>query len=247
MDPLRKVSKTTASSADPNSPSLPSSLFDSFQNNTSLIDSSSQMPLGNVSRLPNVNSPNATETNDELFQLEAVQEPYLTFVFVLFFLTSIVSLLLNILALILINAPSGRPGDQNQHSHRHQQHHLRVNRSQTIKNDNDSSNYKNKTNNVQRQALIDPVNQQTISKKQQRLSTKRSTASTGGSSHLRYYLINLFVNDILIALLSTPFTYTDYLYGQWLFPPLLCPVSNFISSCAVTVSVYTLIAIGLER
>ncbi|KAJ6223151.1 hypothetical protein RDWZM_001696 [Blomia tropicalis] len=74
-----------------------------------------------------------------------------------------------------------------------------------------------------------------------------NSGSPTGSSQLRIYLINLFVNDILIALFTTPFTYTDFMYGQWIYPEFLCPVSNFISICAVSVSIYTLIAIGLER
>jgi len=67
------------------------------------------------------------------------------------------------------------------------------------------------------------------------------------SPELRKYLINLFITDILIALFSIPFSYTDFMYGQWIFPLCLCPITQFISVCAVCVSIYTLIAIGIER
>jgi hypothetical protein len=66
------------------------------------------------------------------------------------------------------------------------------------------------------------------------------------SSELRKYLINLFTTDIIIALFSIPL-YNDMMYGKWIFPLFMCPVSQFMSICSVCVSVYTLIAIGIER
>jgi len=73
------------------------------------------------------------------------------------------------------------------------------------------------------------------------LVNKRSSAD------LRKYLINLAFADILMALFSIPFSYTDFMYGRWIFPLFLCPVSQFIQVCAVCISIYTLIAIGIER
>ncbi len=73
------------------------------------------------------------------------------------------------------------------------------------------------------------------------ISSKRSTFK------LKIYLLNLAIADILMSIFSTPFTYTDFMYGQWIFPPILCPIANFIQICTVCVSVYTLIAIGIER
>jgi 4-amino-4-deoxy-L-arabinose transferase-like glycosyltransferase len=66
------------------------------------------------------------------------------------------------------------------------------------------------------------------------------------SSQLRKYLINLFITDIIIALFSIPIS-NDMMYGKWIFPLFMCPISQFISFCAVCVCVYTLIAIGIER
>jgi len=67
------------------------------------------------------------------------------------------------------------------------------------------------------------------------------------SADLRKYLINLAFADILMAVFSIPFSYTDFMYGRWIFPLFLCPVTQFIQVCAVCISIYTLIAIGIER
>jgi hypothetical protein len=66
------------------------------------------------------------------------------------------------------------------------------------------------------------------------------------SSQLTKYLINLFTTDIIIALSSIPMS-NDMMYGKWIFPLFMCPITQFISVCALCVCVYTLIAIGIER
>lgn len=67
------------------------------------------------------------------------------------------------------------------------------------------------------------------------------------SPDLRKYLANLAVADISLAVFSIPFTYTDFMFGRWLFPLFLCPFVQFIQIVAVFVSVYTLIVIGVGR
>lgn len=67
------------------------------------------------------------------------------------------------------------------------------------------------------------------------------------SPELRKFLINLAIADMCMALFSMPFTYTDFMYGQWIFPEFVCPVAQFITICALSVSVHTLCAIGIER
>lgn len=67
------------------------------------------------------------------------------------------------------------------------------------------------------------------------------------SPELVKYLVNLATADILMSIFSIPFSYTDFMYGQWIFPPLLCPIVQFIQVSSVCVGIYTLIAIGLER
>lgn len=67
------------------------------------------------------------------------------------------------------------------------------------------------------------------------------------SAVLRKHFLNLAFADILMAIFSIPFSYSDFMYGRWIFPLFLCPVSNFISTLAVCLVIYTLIAIGIER
>ena len=67
------------------------------------------------------------------------------------------------------------------------------------------------------------------------------------SSELWKYLVNLSVSDIVLSLLSIPFTYTSYMLNQWIFPTQLCPVVNFAQTCSVFVTVWTLTVIGIDR
>ena len=61
------------------------------------------------------------------------------------------------------------------------------------------------------------------------------------------FLINLSVSDITMAIFSIPFTYTGFMLGRWIFPPILCPIVQFAQLCSVFVSVWTLTLIGFER
>ena len=67
------------------------------------------------------------------------------------------------------------------------------------------------------------------------------------SSELWKFLINLCISDIAMSIFSIPFTYTNFMFGRWLFPPQLCPVVNFAQLCSVFVSVWTLTIIGIDR
>ncbi|XP_054162234.1 RYamide receptor-like [Oppia nitens] len=67
------------------------------------------------------------------------------------------------------------------------------------------------------------------------------------SSELWKYLINLSVSDIVLSLLSIPFTYTSFMLNHWIFSTQLCPIVNFAQTCSVFVSVWTLTVIGIDR
>ncbi|XP_013787877.2 RYamide receptor-like [Limulus polyphemus] len=67
------------------------------------------------------------------------------------------------------------------------------------------------------------------------------------SRDLRVFLINLAISDITMATFSIPFTYTDFMLGRWIFDPNFCPMVLFMQLCSVIVSVYTLMAVGLDR
>ncbi|KPM09841.1 Cholecystokinin-like protein receptor-like protein [Sarcoptes scabiei] len=70
---------------------------------------------------------------------------------------------------------------------------------------------------------------------------RRSAAS------LRKFLINLAISDILFGVFSVPFTYTDFVYGSWLFSPWLCPWAQFIQILSVFITSFTLTVISIER
>ena len=67
------------------------------------------------------------------------------------------------------------------------------------------------------------------------------------SPELKKYLINLSISDILMALFSIPFTYTDFMLGRWVLPSILCPFAQFITIFSLCASVATLTAIAIER
>lgn len=67
------------------------------------------------------------------------------------------------------------------------------------------------------------------------------------SRELRIFLINLAMSDVCMALFSIPFTYTDFMLGRWIFHPVFCPFVQFMQHVSVVASVYTLMAIGLDR
>lgn len=64
---------------------------------------------------------------------------------------------------------------------------------------------------------------------------------------LKQLLINLAVSDITMAVFCIPFTYTMIITNRWIFLPALCPVVMTVQHLSVTVSVYTLTVIGIDR
>jgi hypothetical protein len=67
------------------------------------------------------------------------------------------------------------------------------------------------------------------------------------ASSLRKFLINLAISDIVIGVFCVPFTFTDFMLGQWIFPHWLCPVAQFVQLLSVFVTAFTLTVIGVER
>ena len=65
--------------------------------------------------------------------------------------------------------------------------------------------------------------------------------------NIRKYLINLACSDIIIGVLCVPFTYTDFMLGQWIFPHWLCPTAQYVQLLSVFVTSLTLTIIGVER
>ncbi|XP_075589998.1 galanin receptor type 1 isoform X3 [Dermatophagoides farinae] len=67
------------------------------------------------------------------------------------------------------------------------------------------------------------------------------------STELWKFLLNLSISDITMALFCIPFTYTNYMLGRWIFPHFLCPIIPFFQVTAVSVSIWTLTIIGIDR
>lgn len=69
----------------------------------------------------------------------------------------------------------------------------------------------------------------------------------GQRDNLKFFLINLAWSDLAMSLFSIGFTYSDFLLGRWIFPAVLCRLASTINVIAITVSVYTMILIGIDR
>lgn len=70
---------------------------------------------------------------------------------------------------------------------------------------------------------------------------RRSAAS------IRKFLINLAISDILFGVFAVPFTYTDFMFGRWIFFPWLCPWAQFIQILSIFITSFTLTVISIER
>ena len=64
---------------------------------------------------------------------------------------------------------------------------------------------------------------------------------------LRPFLINLAVSDLVMAVFCMPFSFTHTMLGHWIFSPPMCPIVLFMQLLAVTASVSTNMAIGIDR
>nr|XP_027203941.1 RYamide receptor-like [Dermatophagoides pteronyssinus] len=64
---------------------------------------------------------------------------------------------------------------------------------------------------------------------------------------MRKFIVNLSIADILMAIFTIPFTYTNYMLGRWIFISFMCPIVNCAQLTTIAVSIYTLIAIAIDR
>lgn len=62
-----------------------------------------------------------------------------------------------------------------------------------------------------------------------------------------YFLVNLAVADTLISLLNTLFNFVYMLYSDWPFGKDYCKFSQFIAPCTISASVFTFMAIAVDR
>jgi len=73
------------------------------------------------------------------------------------------------------------------------------------------------------------------------------TIGRRSKTDLRWFLINLAGADLIMAVFCMPFTFTVTMLGNWVFTAPMCPLVLFMQTVSVTVSVYTIMAIGVDR
>jgi tachykinin-like receptor len=62
-----------------------------------------------------------------------------------------------------------------------------------------------------------------------------------------YFLVNLSVSDLLMSLLNCTFNFIFMLNSDWPFGAMYCTVNNFVANVTVAASVFTLVAISVDR
>lgn len=67
------------------------------------------------------------------------------------------------------------------------------------------------------------------------------------STDLSLYLVNLAIADLLMSTVCMPFTFAQALLKKWIFGNVMCPIVLFKQVLAVSLSINTLVAIGIDR
>jgi tachykinin receptor 3 len=62
-----------------------------------------------------------------------------------------------------------------------------------------------------------------------------------------YFLVNLAVADALMSIFNTMFNFVFMLYSDWPFGRTYCKFTQFIAPCTIAASVFTFIAIAIDR
>ncbi|XP_077979646.1 QRFP-like peptide receptor [Glandiceps talaboti] len=64
---------------------------------------------------------------------------------------------------------------------------------------------------------------------------------------LNRYLVNLAVSDLSMAIFCMPFSFIQGMLRRWIFGEVMCPIVLFAQQVSVTLSIFTLTAIGIDR
>ncbi|XP_078577736.1 neuropeptide FF receptor 2-like [Branchiostoma floridae x Branchiostoma japonicum] len=62
-----------------------------------------------------------------------------------------------------------------------------------------------------------------------------------------YFILNLAVSDILVAVLCMPFTLVDNIIRGWIFGDVMCKLSPAVQVVSVSASLFTLVGIAFDR
>ena len=66
-------------------------------------------------------------------------------------------------------------------------------------------------------------------------------------TELTVFLVNLAVADLIMAFFCMPFTFTKVMLGRWMFGAFMCTYVSFMQVTSVAVSIFTNMAIGIDR
>jgi hypothetical protein len=69
----------------------------------------------------------------------------------------------------------------------------------------------------------------------------------GVKTDLSKFLINLAIADFLQSTFCMPFSFITALVKKWVFGEIMCPIVLFMQILAVSLSIYTMVAIGIDR
>jgi leucokinin receptor len=62
-----------------------------------------------------------------------------------------------------------------------------------------------------------------------------------------YYIANLALADVTIALFAIPFQFWAALLQRWDLPEFMCKFCPFVQIFSVNISIFTLVAIAMDR
>ncbi|KAJ1529635.1 hypothetical protein ONE63_006399 [Megalurothrips usitatus] len=62
-----------------------------------------------------------------------------------------------------------------------------------------------------------------------------------------YFLVSLSIADAMVSMLNVTATYVGMLYNNWPFGRLYCKLSQFVAVLSICASVFTLMAISIDR
>ncbi|CAF0841717.1 unnamed protein product [Adineta steineri] len=62
-----------------------------------------------------------------------------------------------------------------------------------------------------------------------------------------YFICNLALSDCLVACFAVPFQFQAAVLQKWVLPHFLCKLAPFVQILSIDVSIYTLVAVSLDR
>ncbi|XP_070580556.1 galanin receptor 2b-like [Ptychodera flava] len=72
-------------------------------------------------------------------------------------------------------------------------------------------------------------------------------AGRGRQNTTNIFITNLAVADLLLSIFCTPFMMTLFLVSDWIFSEAVCKLNNFLYYCTMLVSVFTMVAMSMDR